>query len=418
MSIYVTSQVWKNAPVDGSALLVLLALADFADDDGVCWPAVCTIAQKARISERSAQRSIRKMADDGLIEIDDNAGPKGANRYRVKPVTDWPKSDEEPAESEPEGGDNLAPPQNDEGVTPVAQGVTPVTSGGDTGVTRTVIEPSLNPPEERERASANGREGQDEGNAKPDSATVPGAADFEKRVMRFCNGRGFDAGAWPDWDTSSLGWIAKQFAKLCETDRQHAERWRDAYLRDIATRKRKPVPVGTFFRDRLWQGLDPELLVRAEKAAAQGAKPAEHAKPDGWAISMGPVWSACLHEILLAGPEHPEHAPQNGLWLRFNLQRAWPKVAKLYDMAQAKRGFTAPERLHALKDGMQFVKSGTDDWASWEAEYRARGWPEWPRRDGMDGMYFPAGGPDGLAAFIEAVASHKSPDTGNCEAAE
>lgn len=413
MSIFVTSQVWRNAPVEGSALLVLLALADFADDEGVCWPAIGTIADKARISERSAQRSIRKMAEEGLIEIFDNAGPKGANRYRVKPIEPRAVAKNDPSdegvgqagdavETSAEGGDNLAPPVTVPGVTPVAGGVTPVTPGGDTGVTRTVIEPSQNPPEERERASADadGREG----DGKPDPSTVPGTADFEKRVMWFCNGRRFAAGPWPDWDTSSPGYIGKQFAQLAETDRQHAERWRDAYLRDLATRKRKPVPVGVFIRDRLWEGLDPELLLKAERAAAQGAKPAEHAKPEGWAVSMGPVWSALLHEVLLDGPEHPGHAPENGLWLRFNLQRAWPRVAALYDMAQARRGFVAPERSQRLKDLMEFVPEGCGAWVAWEAEFKARSWPQWPRREGMEGLYFPKGGPDGLAAFTQALA--------------
>ena len=40
----------------------------------------------------------------------------------------------------------------------------------------------------------------------------PQRAAFQKRVMRFCNGRGFAAGAWTDWDTSSPEWIARQFA--------------------------------------------------------------------------------------------------------------------------------------------------------------------------------------------------------------
>ncbi|MDF1606968.1 hypothetical protein PZ897_02125 [Hoeflea sp. YIM 152468] len=228
--------------------------------------------------------------------------------------------------------------------------------------------------------------------------------------MRFCNGRDFAAGPWPDWDTSSPGWIGRQFAKLSEADRQHAERWRDAYLRDIATRRKKPVPVGTFFRDRLWEGLDPELLQRAMKAAAQGAKPAEHAKPEGWAVSMGPVFSAYLHLVLLKGPEHRDYAPDGPLWLAGDLRRAWPEMAGLHQMAAMKRGVILPPRLHALKDQMEFVPEGCNAWAAWEAEYKARCWPMWPRHDGMKGMYFPVGGPEGLAAF-EALSTPQKETT-------
>jgi hypothetical protein len=246
---------------------------------------------------------------------------------------------------------------------------------------------------------------------KPDASTVPGTADFEKRVMRFCNGKGFAAGPWPDWDTSSPGYIGKQFARLDEADRCHAERWRDAYLRDLATRKRKPVPVGVFIRDRLWEGLDPELLLKAERAAAQGARPAEHAKPDGWAPSMGPVWAALVFATLIRGPEHPEHAPgAGGVWLAGTVRRAWPQLAGLFQLAQTNRGLVAPERFHALKDAMEFVPEGCSVWSDWQDEFKRRAWPDLPRRDAMEGLFMPKDGPQCIAAFEEALAgqSHKT----------
>jgi hypothetical protein len=404
VSIFVTSQVWKNAPVKGSDLLVLLALSDFANDDGICWPAMATIADKARISERSAQRACRAMAESGLIEIEENSGPKGANRYRIIL-----------GGSQGRGGDKLAPPEDcDGGDKCDAGGVTNTTGGGDTSVTRTVIEPSIEPSRERVRASADDAGAEEGGNEDgPDgeeagSVPSPDSADFQKRVIRFCNGRGFSAGEWPDWDTSSPGYIRRQFANLSEADRRHAERWRDAYLRDIATRKRKPVPVGVFLRDRLWEGLDPELLVKAQRAAVQGSKPAEHARPEGWAVAMGPVWSACLFDQLLRGPERPELAPDGGLWLAAHLRRAWPRVERLFQFAQMKRGFVAPERFHAAKDAMEFVPEGCGVWSAWESEFKRRGWPAWPRREGFDGMYFPSGGPGCIAAFEQALAGQSS----------
>ena len=38
MSIKRMNAVWNLSKQSGSALLVLLALADRADDDGFCWP--------------------------------------------------------------------------------------------------------------------------------------------------------------------------------------------------------------------------------------------------------------------------------------------------------------------------------------------------------------------------------------------
>jgi hypothetical protein len=39
MSIKVMSQVWEHSTRKGTRLLLLLALADFANDEGICYPA-------------------------------------------------------------------------------------------------------------------------------------------------------------------------------------------------------------------------------------------------------------------------------------------------------------------------------------------------------------------------------------------
>ena len=78
------SAVWQHAGVEGGSLLVLLALSDFANDDGECWPSVKTLSAKSRLSERQTQYVITNLIDGGLIERDLNAGPRGANLYRIK----------------------------------------------------------------------------------------------------------------------------------------------------------------------------------------------------------------------------------------------------------------------------------------------------------------------------------------------
>ena len=52
----VASMGGSSDPVPAE-LLVLLALADHARDDGVCWPSIRTIAAKARVEERSRRES-------------------------------------------------------------------------------------------------------------------------------------------------------------------------------------------------------------------------------------------------------------------------------------------------------------------------------------------------------------------------
>lgn len=48
--------------------LVLLALADFADEHQNCWPGQQTIAEKASVSERTLRRILSELEDDGYIK--------------------------------------------------------------------------------------------------------------------------------------------------------------------------------------------------------------------------------------------------------------------------------------------------------------------------------------------------------------
>lgn len=47
--------------------LVAIILADYADVDGVCWPSYRTIAKRANIHERSAQRHVKQLIKLGII---------------------------------------------------------------------------------------------------------------------------------------------------------------------------------------------------------------------------------------------------------------------------------------------------------------------------------------------------------------
>ena len=56
MSIKVMSAVWEHSKMKGSALLLQLAIADFADDAGIAFPGTETLAKKIRMSERQVKR--------------------------------------------------------------------------------------------------------------------------------------------------------------------------------------------------------------------------------------------------------------------------------------------------------------------------------------------------------------------------
>lgn len=77
--------VWANSPYSGERLLLHLALADFANDDGVCFPSHGTLAKKARCSTGWVSQTIKQMIADSLIEIVEPAGQgRGkVGRYRL-----------------------------------------------------------------------------------------------------------------------------------------------------------------------------------------------------------------------------------------------------------------------------------------------------------------------------------------------
>jgi len=84
MSVKVMSRVWESTNYqDSSTMLVLLSLADWADDTGLCWPSVPRLAKKARMSERNARYVLKRLETDGVIRIDEQRGRNHTNRYKI-----------------------------------------------------------------------------------------------------------------------------------------------------------------------------------------------------------------------------------------------------------------------------------------------------------------------------------------------
>lgn len=77
MSIRIMTQVWAHSQQKGSALLLLLAIADFADDDGEAWPGIPTLAKKIRMSERQTVRLRQRLYESGELELVAEGGGRG-----------------------------------------------------------------------------------------------------------------------------------------------------------------------------------------------------------------------------------------------------------------------------------------------------------------------------------------------------
>lgn len=84
MSVACQNWVWKYSKTTGNDRLLLLAIADCADDEGDnAWPSVETLADKATCSERTVQRRIQVLEETGCLTVLRGAGRNGTHRYRV-----------------------------------------------------------------------------------------------------------------------------------------------------------------------------------------------------------------------------------------------------------------------------------------------------------------------------------------------
>ncbi len=67
--------------------LVLMALADIADDNGICWPSMSTVAAKCNVSTRTVRRSTQLLVACGLMVVEQRYrkdGSSSSNLYRLQ----------------------------------------------------------------------------------------------------------------------------------------------------------------------------------------------------------------------------------------------------------------------------------------------------------------------------------------------
>lgn len=117
MSIKIMNWVWEHSTAKGSELLLLLAIADTADDRGRnAFPSISTLAGKTRMSRRTVQRLVVKLEADGHLVLRREGGRR-SNSYELvcESPSETPKTPAlDPVDDPPEpspAGDNLTPGQ-------------------------------------------------------------------------------------------------------------------------------------------------------------------------------------------------------------------------------------------------------------------------------------------------------------------
>lgn len=149
------SQVWNMEIDDSTAKLTLMALADFSDDEGYCYPSYEVLAKKISKSKRTAIRAVEKLTELGFLQKEKrelNDGTSRTNLYKIvsenERVTQTPPmmtSEKETVTSMTSHSDT----DDTRAVTNVSlhsdKGVTPINITTNRTVSRTIKEPSINP---------------------------------------------------------------------------------------------------------------------------------------------------------------------------------------------------------------------------------------------------------------------------------
>lgn len=342
---------------------VLMVLADCHNPVNGCFPSQEYICAKTNLGERAVRDQLCRLRERGLIDWDSarENGRRGANRYVLGFESGFQPADSagsstgeieqgQPADSDSFNRQNLPP--------------------------NLVREPVKEP--ERER----GRE----------------------------DGKKIDADGWAllkDWP--GFAGMPKEPAlrvwrSLSADDRAEAARLFPHWLALLKAQRKSHVPApSTYFGQRLWEDV-PEPQAEPEKPA--------------YAPAFGPVWGAIRMADLVTGPKAATplkawevRAVEEGTIDRVRTERenrrrgGWPKVNAMDAAAETRGvGVTAPKPDEvALGALMEPVPVGSPLLAEWRAEFERQGWPWLPDPGRMPVIYFPAGGPDGLADFEKAV---------------
>lgn len=247
---------------------------------------------------------------------------------------------------------------------------------------------------------------------------------------------GRNGNPWPGAVGSSTDWAVKQFEKLPADERAMAEERRDDYLAICKAQAVKPVALGVYIRDRKFLDVTPQAARAAghklDRVAVRPFGPV-WAGMRAFALGQGPgrvdmpgdVWAEA--ETTHAGLERFSEArakayrERKGLGLdadgklvfpddfeRAELRRrqcdsGFPIANHLHKLAQERTGELTDGKNQHLAELCEAVPVGSDQYEAWRAYHAAMNWPLWPDPGAMRVVYFPKGGPDGMAEFMAAA---------------
>lgn len=75
--------VWESDVQPAGKRIVLLAIADSANDEGFCWPNMATIARKAGVGLSSARKAVAALEEEGLLEREERRVEHARNKSNI-----------------------------------------------------------------------------------------------------------------------------------------------------------------------------------------------------------------------------------------------------------------------------------------------------------------------------------------------
>lgn len=156
MSNTALTYVWTHSKQASTHLLVMIALADAANNDGVCWWGKTKLAARCRVTEARLKTVIRDLERAGELQVieggyDKEAKKNVSNHYLIMGLAE-PSAEARPIEPakpkkrnfvKTEGGNTVDPHRGQDGLPPVGNTVDP--QGGNTVDPKPSLEPTVNP---------------------------------------------------------------------------------------------------------------------------------------------------------------------------------------------------------------------------------------------------------------------------------
>ena len=111
MSVKIMTAIFESETLGPTERLIMLALADHADDEGRCYPSIPRLCQRTGLGERAVQMNIRRLVAQGYVRIESGGGRGHSNLYFVSanPAYGAPITPGNPAPNAPIRPKNPAP---------------------------------------------------------------------------------------------------------------------------------------------------------------------------------------------------------------------------------------------------------------------------------------------------------------------